>query len=59
MTPGSVKPALGDRIDYRLAIGDGVTLRVQSDAGRRWPPGAAVGVRLLRARCWAAGETAS
>jgi len=49
---------LGDRIDYRLTIGDGVTLRAQSDGGRRWPPGAAVRVRLPRARCWAADETA-
>jgi ABC-type Fe3+/spermidine/putrescine transport system ATPase subunit len=50
---------LGDRIDYRLTVGDGIALRAQSDAGRRWPPGAAVRVRLPRARCWAAGATAS
>ncbi len=49
---------LGDRMDYRLTVGDGLTLRVQSDAARRWAPGAAVRVRLPRARCWAAGEHA-
>jgi ABC-type Fe3+/spermidine/putrescine transport system ATPase subunit len=48
---------LGDRIDYRLAVADGVTLRAQVDAGRRWPPGAAVRVGLARARCWAAAES--
>ncbi len=45
---------LGDKMDYRLLLGDGVTpLRVQADARRRLAPGATVGLRLPRVRCWA------
>jgi len=46
---------LGDKVDYRLALGEGLTLRVQVDARERWAPGAVVRVRLPRARCWAIG----
>ena len=63
---GNVVPArvekvtyLGDKIDYRLTVGDGVALRVQADAHRRWPPGTALRVRLPRARCWAIADTSS
>jgi ABC-type Fe3+/spermidine/putrescine transport system ATPase subunit len=44
---------LGDRIDYRVAIGRDVVLRVQSDAHTRLAPGARVRLRLPRARAWA------
>jgi ABC-type Fe3+/spermidine/putrescine transport system ATPase subunit len=43
---------LGDRMDYRLTFGEGLTLRVQSDGQSRRLPGAEVRVRLPRARCW-------
>ncbi len=46
---------LGDKVDYRLTLGEGLTLRVQTNARERWAPGAAVRVRLPRARCWAIG----
>jgi len=46
---------LGDRMDYRLALGAALTLRVQADARERWAPGAVVRVRLPRARCRAIG----
>jgi ABC-type Fe3+/spermidine/putrescine transport system ATPase subunit len=47
---------LGEKMDYRLALADGLTLRVQSDAHQRFGPGAAVRVRLSRARCWLSPE---
>jgi ABC-type Fe3+/spermidine/putrescine transport system ATPase subunit len=54
---GQVEKAtyLGDRMDYRLALGAALTLRVQADARERWAPGAVVRVRLPRARCRAIG----
>jgi len=44
---------LGDTMDYRLTLGEGVELRVQTDARHRYGPGAAVRLRLPRVRCWA------
>jgi len=44
-------------MDYRLTLGEGITLRVQADAHERLSPGAAVGLRLARARCWAMDES--
>jgi ABC-type Fe3+/spermidine/putrescine transport system ATPase subunit len=44
---------LGDKVDYRLGLGEGLTLRVQADARERWAPGAVVRVRLPGGRCWA------
>jgi iron(III) transport system ATP-binding protein len=44
---------LGDSMDYRLAFGQGLALRVQGDAQRRFSPGARVRLRLPRIRCWA------
>ncbi len=45
---------LGEKMDYRLTLDGGLALRAQSDARERLGPGAAVRVRLPRARCWAA-----
>ena len=51
---------LGDKIDYRLALGTGLTLRVQSDARLRFAEGAAVRLWLPASRCWAiTGESGS
>ena len=44
---------LGDTMDYRLTLGEGVELRVQTDARHRYGQGAAVRLRLPRVRCWA------
>ena len=44
---------LGDKIDYRLTLGQGLELRVQSDVQQRLDPGSQVRLRLPRARCWA------
>src|SRR5574337_854078 len=44
---------LGDTMDYRLTVDRGVTLRVQTDAQRRFPQGARARIRFLRVRCWA------
>ncbi len=44
---------LGDTIDYRLVFGQDLPLRVQTDAQRRFAPGAEVRIRLPRIRCWA------
>ena len=44
---------LGDAMDYRLSLGQGLALRVQTDAQRRFGQGAQVRVRLPRIRCWA------
>jgi ABC-type Fe3+/spermidine/putrescine transport system ATPase subunit len=49
---------LGDKMDYRLTLPGGLVLRVQSDAQRRFAPGAAVRVRLPRARGWAVADPA-
>jgi ABC-type Fe3+/spermidine/putrescine transport system ATPase subunit len=43
---------LGDTMDYRLAFGQGLALRVQTDAQRRFAQGAPVRIRLPRIRCW-------
>ncbi len=44
---------LGDTMDYRLTLGEGLDLRVQSDARHRYGQGARVRIRLPRVRCWA------
>jgi spermidine/putrescine ABC transporter ATP-binding subunit len=44
---------LGDTMDYRLTVGDGVELRVQTDARHRYGPGESVRVRWPRVRSWA------
>ncbi len=44
---------LGDTMDYRLAFGQDLALRVQTDAQRRFGQGAQVRIRLPRIRCWA------
>ncbi|MBI2114115.1 MAG: ABC transporter ATP-binding protein [candidate division NC10 bacterium] len=44
---------LGDTMDYRLTFGQDMTLRVQSDAQRRFGQGAPVRIRFPRVRCWA------
>ena len=43
---------LGDTMDYRLTLGQELDLRVQSDAQRRFSPGAQVRLRFPRVRCW-------
>jgi len=47
---------LGDTIDYRLALGDGADLRVQTDARHRYAAGEAVRVRLPRVRSWVVAD---
>jgi ABC-type Fe3+/spermidine/putrescine transport system ATPase subunit len=44
---------LGDTMDYRLTVGQGAELRVQSDARRRYRAGETVRLRLPRVRSWA------
>ncbi len=44
---------LGDTMDYRLTFGQGLPLRVQTDARTRHAPGAHLRIRLPRIRCWA------
>jgi iron(III) transport system ATP-binding protein len=44
---------LGDTMDYRLTVGDGVELRVQTDARHRYGAGESVRVRWPRVRSWA------
>jgi len=44
---------LGDTIDYRLTFGQGLALRVQTDAQRRFGQGAQARIRLPRIHCWA------
>jgi ABC-type Fe3+/spermidine/putrescine transport system ATPase subunit len=44
---------LGDTMDYRLAFGQDLALRVQTDAHRRFGQGQQVRLRLPRIRCWA------
>jgi ABC-type Fe3+/spermidine/putrescine transport system ATPase subunit len=43
---------LGDTMDYRLALGDGADLRVQTDARHRYAAGESVRVHLPRVRSW-------
>ena len=43
---------LGDTMDYRLTLGDGADLRVQSDARHRYQNGDAVRLRMRRVRSW-------
>ena len=62
--PGRVDKAtyLGDKIDYRVALGEGVSLRVQADARQRLAPGTAVILRLPTSRTFvadAAGRAAA
>jgi spermidine/putrescine ABC transporter ATP-binding subunit len=44
---------LGDTMDYRLTFGQGLALRVQTDAQRRFGQETQVRLRLPRIRCWA------
>ena len=44
---------LGDTMDYRIALGQGVELRVQGDARRRYQAGENLRLRLPRVRSWA------
>ncbi len=57
--PARVEKAtyLGDTMDYRLALGEGVELRVQADARHRYGPGEAVRLRWPRVRSWLATES--
>ena len=43
---------LGDTMDYRLVLGEGLEMRVQTDARHRYGSGATVRLRLPRVRCW-------
>jgi ABC-type Fe3+/spermidine/putrescine transport system ATPase subunit len=43
---------LGDTMDYRLSLGRGAELRVQSDARHRYQNGDPVRLRLSRVRSW-------
>jgi ABC-type Fe3+/spermidine/putrescine transport system ATPase subunit len=43
---------LGDTMDYRLRLGDGVELRVQTEARKRYRPGEHVRVALPKVRSW-------
>jgi hypothetical protein len=43
-------------MDYRLTLGDGVDLRVQTDARHRYGAGEPVRVRLPRVRSWVVEE---
>jgi spermidine/putrescine ABC transporter ATP-binding subunit len=56
--PARVEKAtyLGDTMDYRLRLGEGVELRVQADARRRYAAGDAVHVRWPRVRSWVADQ---
>jgi len=47
---------LGDTMDYRLIFGQGLELRVQTDARQRFGPGETVRIRLPRIRSWAMTE---
>jgi iron(III) transport system ATP-binding protein len=44
---------LGDTMDYRLTFGQGLELRVQTDARNRYGQGATVRLRIPRVRSWA------
>jgi spermidine/putrescine ABC transporter ATP-binding subunit len=47
---------LGDTMDYRLIFGQGLELRIQTDARHRLGPGTTVRIRLPRIRSWAMTE---
>ncbi|MBI4536936.1 MAG: ABC transporter ATP-binding protein [candidate division NC10 bacterium] len=47
---------LGDTMDYRLMLGEGVELRVQADARHRYGAGESVRLRWPRVRSWRANE---
>jgi spermidine/putrescine ABC transporter ATP-binding subunit len=47
---------LGDTMDYRLTLGQGLDLRVQTDARHRHEPGAQVWLHLPRVRSWIAEQ---
>jgi len=47
---------LGDTMDYRLAVGQGVEIRVQTDAHHRYAAGDTVRMRWPRVRSWPAEE---
>jgi spermidine/putrescine ABC transporter ATP-binding subunit len=47
---------LGDSMDYRLALGDGADLRVQTDARHRYGAGESLRVRLPRVRSWVVAD---
>src|SRR5574341_337171 len=42
---------LGDQMDYRVQVDDGLELRVQDDSARRYPPGVRVRLHLPADRC--------
>jgi spermidine/putrescine ABC transporter ATP-binding subunit len=56
--PARVEKAtyLGDTMDYRLRVGEGIELRVQADARRRYGAGDPVSVRWPRVRSWIASD---
>jgi ABC-type Fe3+/spermidine/putrescine transport system ATPase subunit len=47
---------LGDTMDYRVTLGEGVELRIQADARHRYGAGEAVRLRWPRVRSWLANE---
>jgi len=47
---------LGDTMDYRLSLGQGVEIRVQSDARHRYQNGDPVRLRLRRVRSWTVAD---
>jgi iron(III) transport system ATP-binding protein len=47
---------LGDTMDYRLTLGQGLDLRVQTDARQRHDQGAAVWLQMPRVRSWIAED---
>ena len=47
---------LGDTMDYRLTLGQGLDLRVQTDARHRHSPGVSVWLHLPRVRSWIAEQ---
>lgn len=48
---------LGDTMDYRLTFGQGLELRVQTDARNRYGQGATVRLRIPRVRSWTITES--
>ncbi len=43
---------LGDTMDYRIRVGDGAEVRVQTESAKRFRPGENVRVVLPKVRCW-------
>jgi len=43
---------LGDTMDYRVRLGDGAELRVQTESAKRFHPGENVRIVLPKVRCW-------